>query len=557
MATTMEKFRCIILIAVFGVFLSACAGNTAGLWGSPATPTSVEDLPSQTPEFIDQPSITPSPSLTPLMVLPMPGTPTPGMAPTQVPATATPEPQSVPSDSPVAAAPEQPSATATLPPVNPSGPMDVYQSQGGDTLNILAKRFVLSPEQIVAGVVLPPPDGLIPHNTLLLVPKPPPGEERSPSERSIPDSEVVYGPSTIGFSTLDYVNSQGGFLSTYKEYILSGGWTTGDQAVERIALENSLSPRIILAIIEYESHWVLGQPTNLAQDEYPLGYVDYHYRGLFRQLMWASGTLSDGYYRWRSGDMNEIIFKDGTHLRLSPFLNAGTAAIQYYFAQTHTRAEWEQAVGPNGFAALYTRMFGPTWERAKAFEPTIPDGLTQPDLSLPFEPGRVWALISGPHSAWEKQGALAAIDLAPGAQVSGCVQNDAWILAPAAGKVVRTAPGVVMLDLDGDGNEQTGWVILFLHVRSDGKALTNQVLQKDDHIGHASCEGGVSTGTHTHIARKYNGEWILAGGVIPFDMDGWIVHDGDLPYKGSMTRGDKTVIACTCSTIETNIIRDK
>lgn len=551
MATFMEKLLRIFHIAIIGALLSACAGNAAGLWGAPATPTALY-VPSLTASLSPHPSLTPSPSITPLKVLPMPGTPTPGMAPTQPPPTST----LTFTPAPSSPTPIPPKATATLPPVNTGGPIDVYQSQGGDTLNIVAKRFALSPEQIIAAVVLPPPDELIPPNTLLVVPKPAPGEERGPALRAIPDSEVVYGPSAIGFITLDYVNNQAGFLSTYKEYILSGGWTTGDQAVERIALENSLSPRIILAIIEYESHWVLGQPTNLAEDEYPLGYKDYNYRGLFRQLMWASGTLSEGYYRWRSGDLNEITFKDGTSLRLSPFLNAGTAAIQYYFAQTHTRAEWDQAVSSNGFAALYARMFGPIWERASAFEPSLPNGLTQPELSLPFEPGHLWALTGGPHSAWEEHGALAALDFAPGAMEQGCVKNDAWVLAPAAGKVVRTAPGVVMLDLDGDGYEQTGWVILFMHIRSDGKALTNQVLAKDDHIGHASCEGGVSTGTHTHIARKYNGEWILADGPLAFNLDGWIAHNGEAPYKGSLTRDDKTVIACTCSTFQSNIIRE-
>jgi murein DD-endopeptidase MepM/ murein hydrolase activator NlpD len=434
--------------------------------------------------------------------------------------------------------------------------MDVYQSQGGDTLNIVAKRFALNPDQIIAAVVLPPPAELIPPNTLLLVPKASPDEELSPAQRSIPDSEIVYGPSASGFSTQDYVMQADGYLARYVGS-LSSDQISGIQAVERISQENSLSPRIMLAIIEYESHWVLGQPTNLAEDEYPLGFIDYLHKGLFRQLMWASGMLSDGYYRWRSGDLTEITFTDGTSLRLSPFLNAGTAAIQYYFAQNHTRAEWEQAVAPNGFPALYTQMFGSAWERAELFEPTIPNGLVQPVLSLPFRPGQLWALTSGPHSAWEKEGALAALDFAPGALEDGCVTNDAWVLAPAAGKVVRTGTGVVMLDLDGDGKEQTGWVILFMHIRSDGKVSLNDVLQKDDPIGHASCEGGISTGTHIHIARKYNGEWMLADGPLAFNLDGWIAHNGEAPYKGSLTRGEALVIACTCTTFETNIIRDK
>ena len=46
--------------------------------------------------------------------------------------------------------------------------------------------------------------------------------------------------------------------------------------------------------------------------------------------------------------------------------------------------------------------------------------------------------------------------------------------------------------------------------------VLDRLVETDDRIGHASCEGGVSTGTHLHFARKYNGEWVLADGPLPF-----------------------------------------
>ena len=531
----MNKFQHFAQIAIVTALLTACAGNSR-LWGAPTPPTPVvSELPSiPAPTRVLIPSITPSPSITPLKVLPLPGSPTPGMLPSKPPL-----------------------PTATLPPVNIAGPMDVYRSQSGDTLNVVAKHFGVNIDQIISDTVLPPPTILIQIGTLLLLPKTTSEEPLGPAERTIPDSEVVLGPSSIGFNTVDYVNGLGGALSTYNEYVLSYGDTSGAQAVVHIAQDNSLSPRIILAIIEYESHWVRGKPTNLAQNDYPLGYVDYHNKGLFRQLMWASGTLSDGYYRWRSGDLTELTFKDGSALRMNPKLNAGTAAIQYFFSKTHTRAEWDQAIAPTGFPALYTEMFGPPWERAAPYEPIIPNGLIQPELSLPFEPGKIWSFSGGPHSAWEEEGALAALDFAPGAIEHGCVATDTWVLAPAAGVVARTGDGVVILDLDGDGLEQTGWDLLFLHIAEKGRVKVGDVLKKDDHIGHASCEGGVATGTHVHIARKYNGEWILADGPIPFNLNGWIAHNGSAPYKGTLTKGDLTIEASTSGSFATRIIREK
>ncbi len=524
----MLTIRRILILATL-LLLGACAPTD--LWGQAFTPT-----PSPTLPVFSLPSPSPAPTFPPLIVLPQPGTPTPGMAT---------KPQAVAA---------QPSAT--LPPVNAEGPMDVYQSQGGDTLQIVASRFGVEVNQIISDRILPPAENLLPYETTLLIPKTDSAQERSPGERQIPDTEVVFSPSASRFDTAAYLQNYDSTLATYKEYILSGGWTSGAQAVDRIAIENSLNPRIILAIIEYESRWVRGKPTNLAQDEYPLGHKDYHFRGLFRQLMWASGTLSEGYYGWRAGTLHTLTFRDGSTLRLHPNLNAGTAALQYYFAQTHERAEW-QVIVSGDFAKLYQEMFGDPWQRAAAYEPSIPNDLRQPNLPLPFEPGKIWAFTGGPHSAWEQKGALAALDFAPGALESGCVKSDNWVLAPAPGVVVRTGTGIVVLDLDGDGSEQTGWNILFMHIATQGKAELGETLAADDKIGHPSCEGGVSTGTHVHIARKYNGEWMLAEGPLAFNLGGWVALNGEAPYKGSLTQGEKVIEACTCGSYETRIIRPK
>ena len=50
-----------------------------------------------------------------------------------------------------------------------------------------------------------------------------------------------------------------------------------------------------------------------------------------------------------------------------------------------------------------------------------------------------------------------------------------------------------------------------------------------------------------HLARKYNGEWLPAEGILPFNLEGWIPHNGNEPYLGTLTRGSQSVTACTCS----------
>jgi len=64
-----------------------------------------------------------------------------------------------------------------------------------------------------------------------------------------------------------------------------------------------------------------------------------------------------------------------------------------------------------------------------------------------------------------------------------------------------------------------------------------------DPIGHPSCEGGKATGTHVHIARKYNGEWIPADGALPFNLNGWVARNGATEYLGTLSRFGKIAVA--------------
>jgi hypothetical protein len=113
--------------------------------------------------------------------------------------------------------------------------------------------------------------------------------------------------------------------------------------------------------------------------------------------------------------------------------------------------------------------------------------------------------------------------------------------------VARSEFGEVVLDLDGDGDERTGWNIFYLHMATAGRAPLGAVLDTGDPIGYPSCEGGTTTGTHVHLARKYNGEWINADWILPFVMEDWIPHNGSAPYLGTLTRQSQTVTACDCS----------
>ncbi|MEP0807355.1 MAG: hypothetical protein HRF47_17890 [Chloroflexota bacterium] len=517
----MKKF--IVLLAVSCFFLSSCIGYTS-LWGQYYTPTP----PGWTPEtpapdvyYADPPvsdplypTVTPFPTTTP--------TPLANFITREVPA----------------------QSTAEVAPTSSGGSI-LYYAQSGDWLPAVARRFEVGVNEIASPKPLSEQGFLDPGALLIIPDRLDKTIQYTPALRFMPDSEVVFSASAAGFDIEEYVRSAGGYLAAYREWLGTTAWTNGAKEIERLAYENSVNPRLLLALLDYEARWVRGRPETQFRIDYPLGEENYRYKGLFAQLTWGVSQLFAGYYEWRTGNLTYLTFKDGYSLRLDPTLNAGTVAVMTLFSRQHTLNEWLRIMDANsGFPAFYRDMFGDPWARADALGNFFPPGFQQPPLSLPFEPGSTWAYTGGPHSAWGTNGIpLAAVDFAPQNQKPGCFIADQWVLASAPGLVVRSENGVVILDLDGDGSEQTGWNILYLHIASRDRVALGQWVDQDGLIGHPSCEGGVATGTHVHIARKYNGEWMLADGPIPFVLDGWTVVAGDKPYLGKLVNGGKTVIA--------------
>lgn len=500
------------LLLLFILFLPACTGNLWGSYDAYLTPT-----PSMTP------SVTPSQTITPT------NTPEATLTPT-----ATPTIEFTSTESGSTANPE----TTVF-----------YISEPGDSLEAVAARFGVQPEEITSSSPIPE-NGLFSPGTPLVIPARLAGIILSPSAQLLPDSELVYSPTSIGFDADAYVTAAGGELASYQEYLLLTGWTYGGGSVAQVAQETSTNPRLLLALVQYFTGWVQGEPLLGVDEQYPLGYETPKGIGLHRQMRLAVEDLAAGYYGWREGTLTELTFTDGSTLRLAPDLNAGTVALYYFFALRTTRADWLKVVDPQtGFIALYTGMFGDPWERASRAGDLIPQYFVQPDFSLPFETDVLWSYTGGPHDAWEEGSALAALDFAPATGESGCSISPAWALAVAPGVVVRSGGGYVILDLDGDGYEQTGWVVLYLHIAAKDRVPAGTWLDAGDRIGHPSCEGGIATGNHIHMARKYNGEWIGAGGAVPFVLSGWTAHYGDAPYLGTLTRNGETVTASSKGSI--------
>jgi LasA protease len=430
-------------------------------------------------------------------------------------------------------------------------PHFTYISQSGDTLAALAARFGVSPDQVSP---LQPSSGLLNMGQTLIIPNLL-GQPPYPSA-ALPDSAIIYSPAEAGFRIDDFIRQAGGYLSTYQE-IVDQETLSGAEIVRRVAVESSINPELLLAFLEFRSGWVGGQPFEYVQPDHPIGFYAPEYKGLYLELSLVAKELNIGYYGWRQGSLTDLVFADGTKVRVSPALNPGSVTIQVLMAMFYRQqSDWLKALyGPQGLLALYATMFGDPWQAAAVAGPPFPDGLVQPALELPFAPGEYWSLTSGPHISWRTGTPRGALDFAPITGEPPCTVSRAWVTAAAPGLVVRSERGVVALDLDGDGLEQTGWVVVYMHIAEQGRVALGAQVETDTPLGHPSCEGGTATGTNLHLARKYNGEWLAADGPLQMVLSGWVAHQGELSYEGTLEKDGQIVSARPDGSAGSTIIR--
>lgn len=421
----------------------------------------------------------------------------------------------------------------------------IYLTQNGDMLNAIAYRYGTTVDRI-SGAALFDDQQFLPLNTSLLVTSP--KRSFSNGTKILPDEYVVMSYPSTDYDLENAIREAGGYLSSYKESVSDIGIVSGMQVIQKVSQDYSISPILLLSILEFRSGWVYGTPVTQEQKDYPLGMINELHKGLYRQMTWAAGMISSGYYGWRYGTISRIAFgKDPQPPELvyyNPVLNAGSVAIQFLFAQFYPYDRFESYIyGDGGFIDQFLISFGNVWEGFDETRHGINNELKQPEMTLPFYNFDPWNYTGGPHAAWSTGSPLSALDFAPQMAETGCAQSDSWITAPAGGVIIRSNGGSVLLDLDMDGNEETGWVILFLHVATRDRVPVGKIIPIRGRIGHPSCEGGKATGTHLHIARKYNGEWIAADGPVPFVLSGWTAVNGNEEYEGSLVRGDEKITA--------------
>lgn len=485
---------------------TACGGHPADL---PA-------IPSPEPA---QPTVALSPELTPVTAV---AAPDPAVtAPTVAPPVPTPLP------------------VGAMPIPTPQFPLtEFYTIESGDTLSWISYVYDISLEDLAALNGLDPETAVIQEGQTLRVPLL--VDRTGPLVTLLPDSEVVYSPAYVDFNTEAFIQAQGGFLATQTTRV-DGVELSAGQAIDLLARRFSVGPRVLLALLEYYGGWVTqAQPSNFQ----PAGPACPHGENLYLQLGWAAARINEGYYGYKQNGSIAVVFKDRSRAIVPGRLNAGTVGVMNLLAVNSDWETWQTELGADGFMKTYRRLFGDP--AALAVEPLVPANLVQPEMRLPWEKGKTFYYTGGPHAAYVDGSAWAAIDFGPPDVLGSCYYSEENMTAAAAGKVLLGNKGELYLDLDGDGNLQTGWVLLYLHLVANDNLAQGQMVKAGEPLGVASCEGGAADAAHLHFARRYNGEWMPAGGPVPMVLSGWEVKNGAGQYEGGMVRRGETKTACEC-----------
>lgn len=450
-----------------------------------------------------------------------PGTP----APTRTPRPTYTPVVVVPTPAPLYPVPNQP-----VPLPTPVG--DWYLARSGETLQRIAARYEVpletlsamnrfeTDEPLEAGDRVAVPSGI----TVTL-----------PPHYLVHDSEIVYGRAYLGWNTTLFVEAWGGYLSRYRE-----GGRSGTEIIDAVATEYRIGPRPLLALLEMHSGWLTGAAP---RSPYAFGLEEPRRRTLDAQSRWAAARLAAAYYQQLEGRQDWVVLRNRVSARLAPGTNPGSAAIAAVLAATLDEEQFVAVLTGGGFQATYERLYGQL-----EGGPVLPPLAEQPPLALPWRNGESWYLTGGPHGGYgDEMSGWAALDFAP-PNPSGCAASPYPVLAVAPGRVLASARGETWIDMDGDGDIRTGWVIFYMHLGSRGRVVAGEQVEIGDVVGYPSCEGGRASGAHVHLARLYDGQWMPAEGPVPFRLGSWTAQAviGN-SYSGRLVHDDGRIVrSCNC-----------
>jgi murein DD-endopeptidase MepM/ murein hydrolase activator NlpD len=293
----------------------------------------------------------------------------------------------------------------------------------------------------------------------------------------------------------------------------------------------SLNPRLVLALLEQQSHLLSTANPSAEQMALAMGFEEKHRRGVYGQVRWAALemrlALRDYAVRAPAAPLPSLVFADGTQRAVSPTISLSRYVLSRVLAPTTTPDHLPSKL--ETFRQTYTHLFGdprtpPTdWPRPSS-----------PFLTRPMErPFRVTSFFDHEtpllhengttHSFWGQADPTLSYDGHTGWDYA--MQPPDRVLAAAAGTVVFAGNSndgcaeparAVILD-HANGYRTLYWHLHTIEVERGEEVAAGTVLG----VAGAS---GCAIGPHLHFQVQYLGRDVDPYGWCGLSPDPWTAN---------------------------------
>ena len=354
----------------------------------------------------------------------------------------------------------------------------------------------------------------------------------------ISDSLFLLSSTVLNDDVQSFLEQQPGGLASFTEVIDGENWSAA-RSITYNAFFYGINPRVILVLLE-AFNGVLSHPNAQIPRAWSTADTAHGQEAFFYFVRNLASAAEERFANPSTGS-REIQLADGTIVKITNTINAGTFALLTSLADLQSPRDWYAWTSGSSpiFVDTFSRWFGdPLYDPDKiaVSVDALPAG-----VNLPFPVGSTWYYTGGPHnySSGSTARPWSSIDLAQ-PQILYCPETTTppgdWIVAAAGGTVVQSDTALVVMD---HGN---GWRTYYSHVSTkDRRPLGN--VNKGDRLGHPSCEkepGGTTEGVHVHFAIYLVGTGFV--NIAGSSLSDWVV--GEIShYNGTLTRQGVTRVS--------------
>jgi murein DD-endopeptidase MepM/ murein hydrolase activator NlpD len=325
-------------------------------------------------------------------------------------------------------------------------------------------------------------------------------EETTSTDATIENELLIYTPQEmLSFNIEDYLQHNAPHLVAYAETI--SHWCG----------YSSISPKIIIALIEYQTGLVSNAQPDPNDMETPLSSLS-DSTGFSMQIKDVATQLAEAYYSWRQDQqaLDQNILQN--------FLDE--------------KSNVQQRTDQQSLRNLYHQLFPELSESVDQQLQAPVYGAMPPDnfLQLPYPVGESWNFGGSHTNTGSGDYPQSSLDFNGGSWQWGTDTSNLWVVASHGGQVVvHSSCNVEVVGSDG-------WSTTYYHL-DNVVVETNQTVSRNtplanyaDNRDQALCQGGSSTGPHVHFSLKYDGSYEHLDGV---ELSGFSVHTGRYSYDSN------------------------